>query len=59
MAASPIHKRVNPMARPATSQRNSERMAGVMSITGAKCRSICPRLYVVRRGKANAMLDPS
>ena len=53
MAASPIDSKTNPMAAPATSQRNSERVDAVMSMASAKGRGICPRLYVVRAGKAN------
>src|SRR5438445_12998117 len=54
IAASPIDSKTNPMAAPATSQRNSERADAVMSMASAKGRGICPRLYVVRAGKANA-----
>lgn len=55
MAASPIDSSTNPMATPAISQRNSERVDVVRSTASAKGRGICPRLYVVQRGKANAL----
>src|SRR6266436_8143027 len=59
IAASPIDSKTHPMATPATSQRNSERVDALMSVASAKGRGICPRLYVVQAGKANTRLGES